>query len=145
MRTGAGTGPGNSSFALELGTGLHPGEGPAPARHLREQLAASTGRYQKGAHGRVGRRAADDLQVGFGEQAWLAMRCEGLSDFVAQVATFAVRAIPGADGAGVPLVGVERRESLVQVPAVRHRFGADIDEIQYAALDEDPVLVRSRR
>ena len=83
---------------------------------------------------------AGDLQVSLGELASLVIGGEGLSDVLAHVATFAVRAIPGAAGAGVTLLMVDRPDNMVQVLAASHPFVADIDEIQYTALHEGPCI-----
>ena len=83
---------------------------------------------------------ADDLQTGLSELASLVIGAEGLSDVLAHVATFAVRAIPGADGAGVTLLKVDRTDNMVQVLAASHPFVAEIDEIQYAVLNEGPCI-----
>jgi GAF domain-containing protein len=86
--------------------------------------------------------AADtvDLQAGLGELASLVIGGEGLSEVLAHVATFAVRAIPGADGAGVTLLKVDRTDNMVQVLAASHPFVAEVDEIQYRALNEGPCI-----
>ena len=86
--------------------------------------------------------AADsaDLQAGLKELASLVIGGDGLSEVLAQVATFAVRAIPGADGAGVTLLKVDRTDNVVQVVAASHPFVAEIDEIQYMVLQEGPCI-----
>jgi GAF domain-containing protein len=83
---------------------------------------------------------ADDLQAGISELASLVIGGEGLSEVLAHVATFAVRAIPGADGAGVTLLKVDRTDNMVQVLAASHPFVAEVDEIQYTALNEGPCI-----
>ncbi len=64
----------------------------------------------------------------------------GLPELLELVATFAVRAIPGADGAGVTLLRVDRPDNMVQVLAASHPFVAEIDEIQYTTLSEGPCI-----
>jgi GAF domain-containing protein len=64
----------------------------------------------------------------------------GLEELLQQVATFAVRAIPGAEGAGVTLLRVDRPASRVEAIAASHPFVAKIDEIQYATLNEGPCI-----
>jgi len=83
---------------------------------------------------------AHDLEAGLSELASLVIGAEGLSEVLAHVATFAVRAIPGADGAGVTLLKVDRTDHMVQVLAASHPFVAEIDEIQYVALNEGPCI-----
>ena len=79
-----------------------------------------------------------DLQAGLRELAALVTGSLGLRDVLTHVATFAVRAIPGADGAGVTLLGPDG--SAGQVLAASHPFVAEIDEIQYAVLGEGPCI-----
>jgi len=79
-----------------------------------------------------------DLQQGLRELAALVTGSLGLRDVLAHVATFAVRAIPGADGAGVTLLSPEGRAG--QVLAASHPFVAEIDEIQYSTLGEGPCI-----
>ncbi len=79
-----------------------------------------------------------DLQESLRELAALVTGSLGLQDVLQHVATFAVRAIPGADGAGVTLLSAERGGG--QVLAASHPFVAEIDEIQYATLNEGPCI-----
>ncbi|MEO6604201.1 MAG: GAF and ANTAR domain-containing protein [Aeromicrobium sp.] len=64
----------------------------------------------------------------------------GLPELLAEVASFAVRAIPNADGAGVTLLKLDRPDHMVQVLAASHPFVAEIDEIQYSVLSEGPCI-----
>jgi GAF domain-containing protein len=89
------------------------------------------------AHGQVESDVAD-LQEGLRELAALVTGSLGLRDVLAHVATFAVRAIPGADGAGVTLLNGDRAGG--QVLAASHPFVAEIDEIQYSMLNEGPCI-----
>ena len=58
-----------------------------------------------------------------------------LEDLLTQVATFAVQAIPGADGAGLTLIEVDRADTIVKsAPFVR-----EVDDIQYG-LGEGPCI-----
>ena len=58
-----------------------------------------------------------------------------LEDLLTQVATFAVRAIPGADGAGLTLIEADRADTIVKsAPFVR-----EVDDIQYG-LGEGPCI-----
>ena len=49
-----------------------------------------------------------DLRAGIDDLAGLVAGSLGLPELLAEVAAFAVRAIPGADGAGVTLLRVDR-------------------------------------
>jgi GAF domain-containing protein len=82
----------------------------------------------------------DDLRAGLHALASLVIGGEGLGEVLAHVATFAVRAIPGADGAGVTLLEVDRTDNMVQLLAASHPFVAEIDELQYATLNEGPCI-----
>jgi GAF domain-containing protein len=79
-----------------------------------------------------------DLEESLRELAALVTGSLGLQDVLAHVATFAVRAIPGADGVGVTLLSAER--GVGQVLAASHPFVAEIDEIQYVTLNEGPCI-----
>ena len=52
---------------------------------------------------------AADLRAGIDDLAGLVAGSRGLPELLAEVSTFAVHAIPGADGAGVTLLQVDRR------------------------------------
>ena len=58
-----------------------------------------------------------------------------LTDMLTQVATFAVRAIPGADGAGLTLLEIDRADLIVK----SEPFVRAIDEIQYG-IGEGPCI-----
>jgi GAF domain-containing protein len=83
---------------------------------------------------------AVDLHDAMGQLAGLVTESFGLPDLLSHVATFAVHAIPGADGAGVTLLKVDRPDNMVQVLAASHPFVAEIDEIQYTLLGEGPCI-----
>jgi GAF domain-containing protein len=83
---------------------------------------------------------AADLQAGIGGLAGLVAGSVGLRELLAEVATFAVRAIPGADGAGVTLLKVDRVDNLVEALAANQPFVAEIDHIQYVTLNEGPCI-----
>jgi GAF domain-containing protein len=57
-----------------------------------------------------------------------------------EVSTFAVHAIPGADGAGVTLLQLDRVDNMVEALAASAPFVAEIDEIQYVTLKEGPCI-----
>jgi GAF domain-containing protein len=81
---------------------------------------------------------AADLQESLRQLATVVTGSLGLQDVLDHVATFAVRAIPGADGAGVTLLNAERVGG--QLLAASHPFVAEIDEIQYSVLNEGPCI-----
>src|SRR6202521_169001 len=81
-----------------------------------------------------------DLQTGIGALAGQVAGSLGLSELLAEVAAFAVRAIPGADGAGVTLLRVDRPDNMVAALASSAPFVAEIDEIQYGTLHEGPCI-----
>ncbi len=68
-----------------------------------------------------------DLQASMDALATLATGQLGLEEFLRQVATYAVRAIPRADGAGLTLLEENRANTVVTTAAFVHT----VDEIQY--------------
>ncbi len=87
---------------------------------------------------------AADLQSNLGELAGLVTGSLGLEELLGRVATFAARAIPGADGAGVTLLEVGSGEHRVEALASSDPFVAQIDEIQYVTLREGPYITAIR-
>jgi GAF domain-containing protein len=83
---------------------------------------------------------AADLRAGIGGLAGLVAGSVGLAEMLAEVAAFAVRAIPGADGAGVTLLQVDRVDNMVEALAASAPFVAEIDHIQYQTLKEGPCI-----
>ncbi len=81
-----------------------------------------------------------DLQASLGDLAGLVTGTIGLPDLLERVATFAERAIPGADGAGVTLLRMDRSDNRVEALAASHPFVSEIDEIQYVTLNEGPCI-----
>ena len=81
-----------------------------------------------------------DLQAGIGNLAGLVADSLGLPELLAEVAAFAVGAIPGADGAGVTLLRGDRPDNMVAALAASAPFVAEIDEIQYVTLHEGPCI-----
>ena len=81
-----------------------------------------------------------DLQEAIRDLSGLVAGSLGLPELLAEVATFAVRAIPGADGAGVTLLRVDRVDNMVAALAASAPFVAEIDEIQYVTLNEGPCI-----
>ena len=78
--------------------------------------------------------------AGIDDLAGLVAGSLGLPELLAEVAAFAVRAIPGADGAGVTLLQVDRVDNMVAALAASAPFVAAIDEIQYVTLNEGPCI-----
>ncbi|BBY59291.1 GAF and ANTAR domain-containing protein [Mycolicibacterium sarraceniae] len=91
---------------------------------------------------------ADDanLRAALGDLAGLVAGSRSLSESLAEVAGFAARVIPGADGVGVALFRVATEDSVEALAASAGVF-EDIEQIQYVALREGPALsaVRDRR
>jgi GAF domain-containing protein len=81
----------------------------------------------------------EDLRSGLQGLAGLVSGSAPLKDLLAKVATFAVRAIPGADGAGVTLLKPDPTVDLVQTLASSAPFVAEVDAIQYG-LGEGPCI-----
>jgi len=81
-----------------------------------------------------------DLQTSLGDLAGLVTGTIGLPELLERVATFAAHAIPGADGAGVTLLRVDRSTNRVEALAASHPFVSEIDEIQYVTLNEGPCI-----
>jgi len=77
----------------------------------------------------------DDLAQSLTALSRLSSSRLSLEDLLTQVATFAVQAIPGADGAGLTLIEVDRADTIVKsAPFVR-----EVDDIQYG-LGEGPCI-----
>src|SRR5450755_4647460 len=77
----------------------------------------------------------DDLQASLAALSGLSTGRLNLEDLLTRVATFAVQAIPGADGAGLTLIEEDRADTIVKsAPFVR-----EIDDIQYG-LGEGPCI-----
>jgi GAF domain-containing protein len=83
---------------------------------------------------------AADLRAGIDDLAGLVAGSLGLPELLADVSTFAVRAIPGADGAGVTLLRLDQVDNMVEALAASASFVAEIDEIQYVTLKEGPCI-----
>jgi hypothetical protein len=68
-----------------------------------------------------------DLRAGLGNLAGLVAGSLGLAELLAEVAASAVGAIPGADGAGVTLLRIDRPDNMVAALAASAPFVAEID------------------
>lgn len=83
---------------------------------------------------------ASDLQAGLADLAGLVTGSFGLTELLARVATYAAHAVPGADGAGVTLLRMDRPDNRVEALAASDPFVSVIDEIQYVTLNEGPCI-----
>jgi GAF domain-containing protein len=81
-----------------------------------------------------------DLQASLADLAGLVAGTLSVEQLLAQVATFAARAIPGAEGAGVTLLRLEGTTTTVEVLAASHPFVSEIDQIQYVTVNEGPCI-----
>ncbi len=81
-----------------------------------------------------------DLQASLDDLAALVAGTLGLPHLLERVALFAARAIPGADGAGVTLLRIEKGDHRVEALAASHPFVREIDEIQYTVVKEGPCI-----
>jgi GAF domain-containing protein len=83
---------------------------------------------------------AADLQAGIDNLAGMVAGGLGLPELLSEVATFAVHAIPGAEGAGVTLLRVDRLDDMVEASAASAPFVTEIDEIQHVIVQEGPCI-----
>lgn len=81
---------------------------------------------------------AADLRAGIDDLAGLVGGRMALPDVLAEVAAFAVRAIPGADGVGVALLGADSTKPTAL--AASDPFVVAIDNIQYDVVNEGPAI-----
>lgn len=79
-----------------------------------------------------------DLQAGIGDLAGLVAGSMALPELLAEVATFAARTIPGADGVGVALLQTDRTKIVVTGSASSAPIVDQIDRLQYETLHEGP-------
>ena len=86
---------------------------------------------------------AADLAGGLADLAGLVTATLGLDDVLGKVATIPARAIPGADGAGVTLLRLDRTGH-VEALAASDPFVTAIDQIQYGILNEGPCITAAR-
>lgn len=85
-----------------------------------------------------------DLYVGLTGVANLVAGARAVPDLLADVAAFASRAIPGADGAGAALLPPGDGDSEVRTWASTTAIVAEIDAVQYEELNEGPCLSAMR-
>jgi GAF domain-containing protein len=81
----------------------------------------------------------DDLQEGLAGLARLVTNRLRLEDLLTRVATFAVKAIPGADGAGLTLLEAGGADTIVATDT----FVSEIDDIQYG-MQQGPCITAAR-
>ena len=81
-----------------------------------------------------------DLRASLDDLAGLVTEGLDLKEVLRRVATFAVTAVPGADGAGVTLLRPRGDGNEVEAVAASHAFVAEIDRIQYVTLNEGPCI-----
>ncbi len=82
----------------------------------------------------------DDLRSALADLAALVTGTHGLPQLLEQVATYAAQAIPGADGAGVTLLRVDRTDNRVETLAASNPLVAQIDQLQYGKVNEGPCI-----
>jgi GAF domain-containing protein len=82
----------------------------------------------------------EDLQSSLAGLSRLVSDSYSLEALLGKVATFAVHAVPGADGAGVTLLRVQEGRRTVEQLAASAEFVSVIDELQYVTLDEGPCI-----
>lgn len=89
----------------------------------------------------AGERSAEeqDLQEGLAGLSHLPTGRLALEDLLTRVATFAVKAIPGADGAGLTLLEDDRADTIVATA----EFVSEVDDIQYG-LGQGPCITAAR-
>lgn len=80
---------------------------------------------------------AEELQASLRELAVVRIGTVPLAELLMRVATLAVQAVPGAEGAGVMLVA-DQVSDRVETVAASAPFVADIEAIQYDLLGEGP-------
>jgi GAF domain-containing protein len=85
-----------------------------------------------------------DLHASLAGIARLVVGTYTLEELLGRVARFATLAIPGADGAGVTLWQPERPDIALETLAASADFVREIDEIQYAVVDEGPCITAAR-
>ncbi len=81
----------------------------------------------------------EDLRESLVGLAQLASNRLPLEDLLTQVATYAVQAIPGADGAGLTLLEEDRSDTVVATAS----FVTDIDDVQYG-MGQGPCISAAR-
>ena len=81
-----------------------------------------------------------DLSASLTDLAALISGSMPLNDLLSKVATFAVNAVPHADGAGITLLRLDRADDIVAARSGSAEFVEVIDEIQYHVTREGPCI-----
>jgi hypothetical protein len=81
----------------------------------------------------------EDLRESLAGLSRLAADRLPLEDLLTQVATYAVQAIPGADGAGLTLLEEDRADTIVATAP----FVTEVDDIQYG-MEQGPCISAAR-
>ncbi|MGY4712847.1 ANTAR domain-containing protein [Mycolicibacterium sp. CBM1] len=84
--------------------------------------------------------AGVNVKAAIDDLAGLVAGSRPLAAVLGEVAAFAARAIPGADGVGVALLNIDAVDEMVDSIAVSAPFVGDIDRIQYTVLREGPCI-----
>ena len=82
----------------------------------------------------------DDVANALSDLAEMVADADILEDLLAQIAGFAVLAIPGAEGAGVTVVRTDGDARVVVAWSVTAAFVGEIDHLQYDVCGEGPCL-----
>jgi len=123
-----------------------PVDGPGISDCTRES-SLEVGSGQKGCRSTVGRMSgfdqvgADDanLRAGLGDLAGLVAGSQSLSESLSEIAGFAARVIPGADGVGVAVFRAVP-DYPVDASSASTPLVEEIERIQYLTLREGPAL-----
>src|ERR1700759_4251565 len=81
-----------------------------------------------------------ELYAGLRGVAGLVADARGVSELLGEVAEFAVKAIPGVDGASVVLIDAFAGRPDVQKSASTVGFVDEIDRVQHVELNEGPCI-----
>ena len=81
----------------------------------------------------------EDLATSLAALSRLSSARLGLEELLTRVATFAVKAVPGADGAGLTLLEHDRADTIVKTAS----FVREVDDIQYG-IGEGPCISAAR-
>lgn len=85
-----------------------------------------------------------DLQGGLADLAALVAGALSMADLLAQVASSAAQAIPGADGVGVTLLRLDEVQNRVESLGASAAFVSEVDAVQYELVDEGPCITAAR-
>ena len=81
-----------------------------------------------------------NLRTSIGDLTGLVTSDFALPEFLTRVAVSAVRAVPGADGAGVTLHHVDDTDDAVEALGASAPFVGDVDRVQYTVAHEGPCV-----